>query len=100
MFREYSRKFKIIILVAVILALIGAIFYLVYSFYLIWQAMAAGITIGFLLILVFLLIVLAVYLWMRILWMKRDLNKYMSELERLKRKEEALVKKLEKNPEN
>lgn len=77
---EFLRNLKIIVVLAVIIGLIIATFYLIYGFALFWQAMAATIIIGFLSILVIVFIVLSIYFWTKNLLMKREVKKYQTEL--------------------
>ncbi len=78
------KNLKIIVISAFIIALIGAILFLVYSFTIVWQAIAATIVTIFLSILVILFIILAAYLWIKMIMLKRELNKYIIEVRRLK----------------
>ncbi|MGC9516406.1 MAG: hypothetical protein ACP5C3_01755 [Methanomicrobiales archaeon] len=78
---DFIRKLKIIAIISLIIGLIAAIFYLGYGFFIIWQAMAAGIIIGFLLILVLVLLGFLVYLWLKNLYMKREFKKIEKKLE-------------------
>jgi uncharacterized membrane protein len=77
-----TRKLKLGVIAAVIIAFVAATFYLVYGFTIIWQGMAAGIIIGILLILVFILLALVLYLWFKMLWLKRDLKKLKKALKK------------------
>lgn len=92
--RELIRNLKIVAILALIIGLIGAIFYLIYGFTILWQAMAAGIIIGFLSLLVILFIVVSIYLWTKNLLLKRDLRKYRTELRHCRTE----LNKIEKNP--
>ncbi len=77
---EFIRNLKIIVVLAVIIGLIVAVFYLIYGFALFWQAMAATIIIGFLSILVIIFIALSIYFWTKNLLLKREVKKYQIEL--------------------
>jgi len=77
------RTLKIVVIIAAVIGIIAALFYLVYSFTLFWQAFAAGITIGILLIIIFVLIVLAMYLWIKNLLLKREFKKQEAKLEQI-----------------
>ena len=90
---EFIRNLKIIIVLAVIIGLIVAVFYLIYGFALFWQAMAATIIIGFLSILVIIFIVLSIYLWTKNLLLKREVKKNQIELNYYK----AEIKKIKDN---
>jgi Na+-transporting NADH:ubiquinone oxidoreductase subunit NqrE len=83
---QLFKTLKIVVIVALILGVIGAVFYLIYGFTILWQAMAAGIITGFLLILVFIFLILAVYLWLKLMLMKRELVKCRKELMAMSRK--------------
>jgi len=85
---QLLKTLKIVLILALIIGLIGAVFYLVYGFTILWQAMAAGIITGFLLILVFILLVLALYFYLKLILIKRELRKCREELnERAKKSE-------------
>lgn len=83
---QLFKILKVVIILALIIGVIGAVFYLVYGFTILWQAMAAGIITGFLLILVFIFLALAVYLWLKLMLMKRELGKCRRELMEMSRK--------------
>ncbi|WP_284296437.1 hypothetical protein [Leuconostoc litchii] len=72
---QLLKTLKIVLILALIIGLIGAVFYLVYGFTILWQAMAAGIITGFLLILVFIFLVLALYFYLKLVLIKRELRK-------------------------
>jgi membrane protein implicated in regulation of membrane protease activity len=80
----FMKNLKIIVILAFIITVIGAVLYLIYSFTIVWQAIAATIVALFLSLLVILFIILAVYLWIKILILRRELNTYKLELDRLK----------------
>jgi uncharacterized membrane protein len=77
---EFLRNLKIIVVLAVIIGLIVAAFYLIYGFALFWQAIAATIIIGILSILVIVFTVLSIYFWSKNLLLKREVKKYHLEL--------------------
>jgi len=83
MYNDRMRTLKIVVIIAAVIGIIAALFYLVYSFTLFWQAFAAGITIGILLIIIFVLIVLAMYLWIKNLLLKREFKKQEAKLEQI-----------------
>ena len=76
---EIIRNLKIVVLIAVALAIVGAVLYLIYGFTILWQAMAAAIITGFLLM-VLIFVVVSIYLWTRNLLLKREVKKYEMEL--------------------
>ncbi len=78
---QLLKTLKIVVILALIIGVIGVLFYLVYGFTILWQAMAAGIITGFLLILVFVFLCLAIYLWLKLVLLKRELGKCREELE-------------------
>lgn len=80
---QLLKTLKIVIIMAVIIGAIGALFYLIYGFTILWQAMAAGIVTGFLLILVFILVVLAIYFYLKLLLIRRELRKCREEIEKM-----------------
>jgi len=77
---EFIRNLKIILIVAVIIAIFAAILYVIYGLALVWQAIAAGIITGFLFILVIIFLAISIYLWAKNLILKRDLRKNQVEL--------------------
>jgi len=79
------KTLKIVVILALIIGVIGAVFYLVYGFTLLWQAMAAGIITGFLLIMVFIFLGLAIYLWLKLMMIRRELGKCREELRKMAR---------------
>ncbi|BDZ72161.1 hypothetical protein [Methanobacterium petrolearium] len=83
---QLLKTLKIVLILALIIGIIGAVFYLVYGFTILWQAMAAGIITGFLLILVFIFLVLALYLYLKLALIKRELRKCREELGDMARK--------------
>jgi len=78
------KNLKIIVILSLIIALIVEVFFLIYSFTIVWQAIAATIVALFLSLLVILFIIVAVYLWIKILILRRELNVYKMESNRLK----------------
>jgi uncharacterized membrane protein len=77
---EIIRNLKIVVLIAIVVAVVGAILYLIYGFTILWQAMAAAIITGFLSLLVLIFVVVSIYLWTKNLLLKRDLRRYEMEL--------------------
>lgn len=77
-------RLKTVLIVAGIILILAAIAYAVYGFSLFWTTFAAGITIGLLIIIIIVLLALTIYLWIRTLLLKRDLNRTMSQLEQAK----------------
>jgi membrane protein implicated in regulation of membrane protease activity len=80
----FMKNLKIIVILSFIIALIVAVLFLIYSFTIVWQAIAATIVALFLSLLVILFIILAIYLWIKILILRRELNAYKMESDRLK----------------
>jgi len=70
--QELKRTLTIVLVVAVLLGLTAAVLYLLYGFAIVWQAIAAGVTIALLLIFVLILLTISIYLWIRFLWLKRE----------------------------
>lgn len=93
------RMLKIILIIAVVFALIATIMYGIYAFSLFWQTFAAGITISFLLIILVLIALLAIYLWIRNLLIKRELNNCKKELEKVNLELKRCESKLNQNEE-
>ena len=77
------KTLKIVVIIAVVLGLLAALGYALYSFTLLWATFAAGITIGLLLILILLLFVLVIYLWIRMLLLKREITRYKNQMEQV-----------------
>jgi membrane protein implicated in regulation of membrane protease activity len=78
------RTIKIIFIIVAVFGAMSLVLYGVYAFSLLWQTFAAGITISFLLIIIVLIALLAIYLWIRTLLNKRELNRLKNELEQAK----------------
>lgn len=75
------KTLKIIIIIAVIIGLLGAVAYVIYGFSLFWATFAAGITIGLLLVIILALFIVAVYLWIRTILLKKEVKKSENRLE-------------------
>jgi hypothetical protein len=88
------KNLKIIIIIALIIAVIGALLYLLYGLALVWQAIAAGIISGSLFLLVIVFIIISVYLWTRNYLLKRELTRCQTELRYCR----AELAKYEKGP--
>ncbi len=86
------KTLKIVIILAVIIGAIGALFYLIFGFSLLWQTMAAGIVTGFLLIMVFILLLLAIYFYFKMLLIRRELAKCREDLEKMATDPENRIK--------
>ncbi|MCC7550673.1 MAG: hypothetical protein KO316_04105 [Methanobacterium sp.] len=86
---QLLKTLKIVLILALIIGLIGAVFYLVYGFTILWQAMAAGIITGFLLILVFIFLVLALYFYLKLVLIRRELRKCQEELKKMTQESET-----------
>jgi len=84
MYNDRLKTLRIVAIIAVAVGILAALFYVIYSFSLFWQAFAAGITISILLIIIFVLLVLAAYLWIKNLLLKRELKKQETKLEQIK----------------
>jgi len=74
------KNLKIIVIIALIMAVIGAVLYLLYGLALVWQAIAAGIISGLLFLLVIVFIIISVYLWTRNYLLKIELKRSQTEL--------------------
>jgi hypothetical protein len=81
---ELLKTLKMAVIAAFIIAFGVAIFYLAYGFFFIWQGILWGIMTTFLVLLVFLLIVLVFYLWIKTIWLKKILEKYKSKNNEIK----------------
>lgn len=84
MYNDRLKTLKIAAIIAVVIGILAVLFYIVYSFSLFWQAFAAGITISILLITIFVLLLLALYLWIRNFLLKRELREQETKLEQVR----------------
>lgn len=73
-------KLRLVLILAIVLAVVATLLYLVYGFALVWQALASGIIIGFLCIVIIILIGVSIYLWTRNFLLKRELKRTEMEL--------------------
>ncbi|MEN6591986.1 MAG: hypothetical protein ABFC12_01930 [Methanobacterium sp.] len=80
---ELLKKIKLVIIIALIIGVIGAVIFLVYGFALMWQAMAATVMIIFLAIATILFLALSIYLWIKNWMLKKELDKQWKELEKV-----------------
>ena len=86
---DTNNKLKLVAIAALLVAGVAAFMYLVYGLTIIWQGMAAGVTVGLLLILLFIVALLAIYLWIRIFLTRRALVRCQDRLEELERRLES-----------
>ena len=77
---ELVKNLKIVLIVALVIGIVAAVLYLIYGLALIWQAMAAGILTGFLVLMLILFIALSIYLWIKNFLTKRELKRVETEL--------------------
>jgi uncharacterized membrane protein len=84
MHEDSLKTLKIVVIVAVVIGVLAAIAYIIYGFALFWATFAVGITIGLLLIISLVLLVLAIYLWIRTFLLKREVKRYENILEQTK----------------
>lgn len=77
---ELVAKLRLVLILVIVLAVVAALLYLVYGFALVWQALASGIIIGLLCILIIILIGLSIYLWTKNFLLKRELKRSEMEL--------------------
>ncbi|MCE5214310.1 MAG: hypothetical protein LLF83_06275 [Methanobacterium sp.] len=80
---DFREKFKIIVIIALIFGIMGAIFYLFYGFAFLWQAMAATVYIILLSIIAIIFIALSIYLQIKNLLLKRDLKNSEKEIKKI-----------------
>ncbi len=94
---ESKEKIKLVVLAALMVAGVAAVIYLAYGLTIIWQGMAAGVTVGFLLVLLFAVTILALYLWTRIFLTRRMLKKCQARVKELEHRLDSVntVKKPE-----
>jgi membrane protein implicated in regulation of membrane protease activity len=74
---------KLIVIIALIIGLFGAVFFLIFGFSLVWQAMAATLITIFLALLAILFIFVSIYLWIKNVMLKRELKRERAEIERI-----------------
>jgi hypothetical protein len=88
---ESRDKLKLVVIAALMVAGVAVVIYLAYGLTIIWQGMAAGVTVGFLLVLLFIATILVIYFWIRIFLLRRELQKCQTQVDdlehRLKSKE-------------
>lgn len=80
---EIFNNIKLVVIIALIIGVVGVVIYLIYGFALLWQAMAATVTIIFLSIAVILFLALSIYLWIKNWMLQRELDKQQDDLERV-----------------
>jgi uncharacterized membrane protein len=83
---ELFNKIKLILIIALIIGIVGFVTYLIYGFALLWQAMAASVMIIILSILAILFLCLSIYLWIKNLLLKRELDKQQDDVEKISHK--------------
>ena len=71
---ELFGRLKLIIIIALIVGIVGAVSFLVYGFTFLWQAMAATIMSILLAIMAVFFIFLSIYFWIRNFILKRELK--------------------------
>jgi membrane protein implicated in regulation of membrane protease activity len=91
---QLFRYLKLIVITALIIGLIGAVFFLIFGFSLIWQAMAATLITIFLALLTILFIFVSIYLWIMNVMLKRELKREKEEIERISHNLKNCNKKL------
>jgi hypothetical protein len=89
----------LVLILAIVLAVVAAILYLVYGFALAWQALASGIIIGFLCLVIIILIGVLIYLGTRNFLIKRELKRSEMELKECRAQLKKAVAYKEENPE-
>lgn len=77
---ELVARLKMVLILAIVIAVIAGLLYLVYGFALVWQALASGIIIAVLAILIIILIGVAIFLWTKNFLLKRELKRSEMEL--------------------
>lgn len=101
---ERKRTLTIVLGVAVALGVIAGLLYLLFGLALVVQAITFGITFVILSIIILALLVVSIYLWIKLIWLRRDLKNCVkqnihleSELEKCKSKMEPKNKGESKN---
>lgn len=83
---DLLKNLKIIVVLALIIGILGAVGYLIYGFLFLWQAMAAFLFSIFLSVIAIAFLFLSIYLWIKNLLLKRELNRSDQELKRVSNK--------------
>lgn len=97
---EVMARLKLVLILAIVLAVVAALLYLVYGFALVWQALASGIIIAILCILIILLLGVSIFLWTKNFLMKRELKRSEMELAQCRAQLKMTVASKEEDNEN
>ncbi|MDD1775566.1 MAG: hypothetical protein LUQ24_08555 [Methanobacterium sp.] len=82
---EMFGRLKLIVIIALVIGMVGAVSFLIYGFTFIWQAMAATMMSILLAIMAVFFILLSIYLWIKNFMIKREYKRVEEENERLRR---------------
>ncbi|UTB31880.1 MAG: hypothetical protein NKF70_10240 [Methanobacterium sp. ERen5] len=77
---ELVARLKLFLILAIVVAVVAALLYLAYGFALVWQALASGIIIAILCILIIVLLGVSIFLWTKNFLIKRELKRSEMEL--------------------
>jgi hypothetical protein len=94
---EMFGRLKLIVIIALVIGMVGAVSFLIYGFTFMWQAMAATIMSIFLAIMAVFFILLSIYLWIKNFMIKREYKRVEEENDRLRRNLKNCNKKVRKN---
>ena len=78
-------RLKLIVIIALVIGMVGAVSFLIYGFTFMWQAMAATMMSILLAIMAVFFILLSIYLWIKNFMIKREYKRVEEENERLRR---------------
>jgi membrane protein implicated in regulation of membrane protease activity len=82
---EMFGRLKLIVIIALVIGMVGAVSFLIYGFTFMWQAMAATMMSILLAIMAVFFILLSIYLWIKNFMIKREYRRVEEENERLRR---------------
>jgi membrane protein implicated in regulation of membrane protease activity len=82
---EMFGRLKLIVIIALVIGMVGAVSFLIYGFTFMWQAMAATMMSILLAIMAVFFILLSIYLWIKNFMIKREYKRVEEENERLRR---------------
>ena len=97
---EMMARLRLVLILAIVLAVVAALLYLVYGFALVWQALASGIIIAILCILIILLLGVSIFLWTKNFLIKRELKRSEMELAQCRAQLKLAVAFKEEDKEN
>ena len=91
---ELFGRLKLVIIIALIVGIVGAVSFLIYGFTFLWQALAATLISILLAIMAVFFIFLSIYFWLKNFLLKRELHRMEEENIRLNKNLKNCNKKL------